>query len=70
MFEQACKNSESPKSWSIKVADIDQTTFGLAAENPNGGEEVKHRSPKEIMDEIAALEAVSAKVLSANRKLI
>ena len=32
--------------------------------NPNGGEEVKHRSPTEIMDEIAALDAESAEVLS------
>ena len=32
--------------------------------NPNGGEEVIHRSPEEIMDEIAALDAESAEVLA------
>ena len=31
--------------------------------NPNGGEDVAHRSPQEIMDEIAALDAESAEVL-------
>ena len=35
--------------------------------NPNGGDEVKHRSPEEIMDEIAALDAESADVLQTIR---
>jgi type I restriction enzyme M protein len=30
---------------------------------PNGGKEMLHRIPQEIMDEIAALDAQSAKVL-------
>jgi type I restriction enzyme M protein len=37
--------------------------------NPNGGEEVAHRSPAEIMDEIAALDAESAEVLANIRAL-
>lgn len=47
----------------LDVAGIDQTTFDLSVKNPNGGEEVKHRSPQEIMAEIATLDAESAKVL-------
>ena len=43
---------------------IDPTTFDLSVKNPNGGEEVAHRSPQEIMDEIAALDAESAEVLA------
>jgi type I restriction enzyme M protein len=31
--------------------------------NPNGGEEVIHRSPQEILDEIAALDVEAAAVL-------
>jgi type I restriction enzyme M protein len=31
--------------------------------NPNGAEEIAHRSLQEIMDEIAALDAESAEVL-------
>jgi type I restriction enzyme M protein len=42
---------------------IDQTTFDLSARNPNGGEEIAHRSPEEIMDEIAALDIESAEVV-------
>ncbi|WP_313952838.1 hypothetical protein [Accumulibacter sp.] len=38
--------------------------------NPNGGEEVIHRSPQAIMDEIAALGAESAKVLESIRELL
>jgi type I restriction enzyme M protein len=35
----------------------------LSVKNPNGGETVTHRSPQEIMEEIAALDAESAEVL-------
>src|SRR5436853_4493374 len=55
--------ADSPKSWSVDAKTIDQTTFDLSANNPNGGEEVKHRSPKEIIKEICKLDAESAEVL-------
>ncbi len=55
--------ADSPKSWTVDAKSIDQTTFDLSVKNPNGGEEVAHRSPQEIMDEIAALDAESAEVL-------
>ena len=42
---------------------IDQTTFDLSEKNPDGGEEVNHRTPQAIMKEIAALDAESAEVL-------
>ena len=38
--------------------------------NPNGGEEIIHRSPQAIMDEIAALDAESAEVLATIRALL
>ncbi len=62
--------ADSPKSWRIDAASIDQTTFDLSVKNPNGGEAVTHRSPQEIMDEIAALDAESAEVLEAIRVLL
>jgi len=62
--------ADSPKSWSVDAATIDQTTFDLSAKNPNGGEEVVHRSPEDIMDEIAALDAESAEVLLTIRGLL
>jgi type I restriction enzyme M protein len=62
--------ADSPKSWSVDAKSIDRTTFDLSVTNPNGGEEVTHRGPKEIMDEIAALDAESAKVLRNIRALL
>ncbi|MCX6976267.1 MAG: N-6 DNA methylase, partial [Verrucomicrobia bacterium] len=62
--------ADSPKSWSVDVAAIDRKTFDLSVKNPNGGEEIAHRSPEEIMDEIAALDAESAEVLTGIRKLL
>jgi len=38
--------------------------------NPNGGEEIKHRSPQKIMEEIAALDAESAEVLENIKSLL
>ena len=62
--------ADSPKSWSVDAKTIDQTTFDLSVKNPNGGEEVTHRSPEEIMDEIAALDAESAEVLGNIKALL
>jgi type I restriction enzyme M protein len=61
---------ESPKSWSVDAKSIDRTTFDLSVKNSNGGEEVTHRGPEEIMDEIAALDAESAEVLQTIRGLL
>jgi type I restriction enzyme M protein len=62
--------ADSPKSWSVDTATIDQTTFDLSVKNPDGGAEVAHRSPVEIMDEIAALDAEGAEVLARIRATI
>lgn len=60
----------SAKSWSVDAKTIDQTTFDLSVKNPTGGEVVTHRSPQDIMDEIAALDAESAEVLGSIRALL
>ncbi len=62
--------ADSPKSWSVDAKTIDKTTFDLSVKNPNGGEEIAHRSPQEIMDEIAALDAESAEVLANIKALL
>ena len=64
------KFADSDKSWTVDAKDIDPTTFDLSVKNPNGGEEVLHRSPQEIMDEIAALDGESADVLTTIRGLL
>ncbi|MEQ2009440.1 MAG: N-6 DNA methylase [Limisphaerales bacterium] len=62
--------ADSPKSWSVDARDIDPATFDLSVKNPNGGEAVVHRSPVDIMDEIAALDAESAEVLGKIKALL
>lgn len=60
--------ADSPKSWSVDAAAIDPVTWDLSVKNPNGGEEIAHRTPAAIMDEIAALDAESAEVLGRIRE--
>jgi type I restriction enzyme M protein len=62
--------ADSPKSWSVDVKDIDAGTFDLSVKNPSGVEVVVHRSPQEIMEEIAALDAESAEVLKRIKGLL
>jgi type I restriction enzyme M protein len=62
--------ADSAKSWSVDASEIDQTTFDLSVKNPNGGEEVAHRSPQDILAEIAALDAESAEVLGRIRAML
>src|SRR5579884_444970 len=52
-LQKTCAASQ--KSWSVDVSDLDPASYDLSVKNPNGGEEVKHRTPREILDEIAAL---------------
>jgi type I restriction enzyme M protein len=62
--------ADSPKSWSLDAKRIDQTTFDLSVKNPDGGEEIVHRSPEKIMKEIATLDAESAEVLENIKALL
>jgi type I restriction enzyme M protein len=58
---------DSDKSWSVSIADVDPVTRDLSVKNPNSGGEVVHRTPEDIMDEIAALDAESAEVMARIR---
>ena len=62
--------ADSSKSWNLSAVGIDQTSFDLSVKNPNGNEEVAHRSLQDIMAEIAALDAESAEVLAGIKALI
>jgi len=62
--------ADSPKSWSVDAKTIDQGTFDLSVKNPNGGEEVIHRTPQVIMEEIAALDAESTELLENIKGLL
>ncbi|HXC52189.1 MAG TPA: N-6 DNA methylase [Candidatus Limnocylindrales bacterium] len=70
-FVKLQKNfTDSLKSWTVEAATINQKTFDLSVKNPNGGEVVTHRRPKDILDEIAALDRQSAEVLAGIRALL
>jgi type I restriction enzyme M protein len=62
--------ADSAKSWSVDAETIDQTTFDLSVKNPNSGEAATHRSPREIIDEIVALDAESTDMLEGIRALL
>ena len=62
--------ADSAQSWSVDMAAISTHNFDLSVKNPNGGDEVAHRSPQDIMDEIAALDGESADVLQTIRALL
>jgi type I restriction enzyme M protein len=62
--------ADSGKSWTVDVENIDKTSHDLSVKNPNGGGETTHRSPQDILDEIAALDAESAEVLATIRGML
>lgn len=62
--------ADSAKSWSVDAAGINAATWDLSVKNPDGGDEVALRAPQDILDEIAALDAESAEVLTAIRGLV
>jgi type I restriction enzyme M protein len=62
--------ADSPKSWNVKVGAGETASYDLSVKNPNGNEAIAHRSPQDIMDEIAVLDAESAEVLAKIRALL
>ncbi len=61
---------DSENSWSIDAKTIDQESYDLSVRNPNGGEEIVHRSPQEIIEEIVALDVEATELLRAIRGLL
>jgi type I restriction enzyme M protein len=62
--------ADSTKSWSVDVVNVDAATVDLSVKNPNGDDEVELRSPQEILDEIAALDAEGDEYLATIRELV
>ena len=67
-LQKGFKNSE--KSWTVKIGDIDQTSFDLSVKNPNAPEEDPLRDPEEIIAEIAELDGESEKILKKIRGML
>ena len=64
------RKAESENSWTVNIKDINQTTFDLSAKNPNKKEEAALRQPKEILEEMKALDKESADILNSIMELI
>ena len=62
--------ADSVKSWTVDVKDVDLNTFDLSVKNPNKEAETPLRTPQDIIEEIAALDAESAEVLDAIRGML
>ncbi len=63
--------ADSPKSWSVDTSALSEAEgFDLSVKNPDGGEEVVHRSPQKILEEIAREDAECAKVLQKIKGLL
>lgn len=62
--------ADSANSWSVDVAGIDKSTYDLSVKNPNRNEEIQHRSPQIIMEEIALLDIESAAILESIKALL
>lgn len=57
------KFKDSEKSWTVDVKSIDKTTCDLSVKNPNKADDTELRDPKDIIAEMAALDAESAAIL-------
>jgi type I restriction enzyme M protein len=55
--------ADSPKSWTVEATAVDRVNFDLGVKNPNKVEAVALRDPRDILAEIAALDAESAAIL-------
>ena len=57
------KFKDSENSWTVDAKSIDKTTYDLSVKNPNKADETELRDPKDIIAEMAALDAESAEIL-------
>ncbi len=62
--------ADSEQSWTVNAGDVDPGSFDLSVKNPNAPEEDPLRSPEEILDEIEALDAEAAEVLTGIRGIL
>ena len=67
-LQKAKANSDN--SWTIEVSKIDTGTYDLSTKNPNKKEEESFREPRQILDEMKALDKESSEILTSILKLI
>jgi type I restriction enzyme M protein len=62
--------ADSANSWSVKIADVDESTWDLSVKNPNRKDKTVLRDPKEIIDEMRGLDKESEEILKVIRGLV
>ncbi len=62
--------TESERSWTFRVADIDEATCDLSPSNPNAPEEAPLRSPEDILAEMRALDKETRGILKELKSLV
>jgi len=62
--------TDSDNSWTLDVAGINSATYDLSVKNPNNNDETVLREPKEILDEMKALDIESGNFLNTIRELV
>ncbi len=62
--------AESENSWTVAAKSIDTGTWDLSIKNPNKAAEAELRDPKDIISEIAALDAESANILASIGRML
>jgi type I restriction enzyme M protein len=62
--------ADSENSWTVNIKNIDQSTFELSVKNPNKKEEAALRQPKDILEEMKALDEESAEIMNSILELI
>jgi type I restriction enzyme M protein len=67
-FQTTKANSEN--SWTLKIADIDTTTFDLSVKNPNKKEESALREPQEILEEMKTLDEETNDIFKSIMEMI
>ena len=64
------KKADSENSWTVNIADVDKTTYGLSVKNPNKKDVTSLRQPQEILDEMKTLDKENAEILKTIRGLV
>ncbi len=64
------KKADSPQSWTVQAADIDKTTWNLSVKNPNAPEATPSREPEQIIKDMLARDAETAKILKGIRDML
>ena len=61
---------ESEQSWSINIADVNDSDYDLSVKNPNTPEEPPLRAPQEILSEMEKLDLETKNILTKIKALL